>query len=172
MKKIFNLVLFLSSGFFASANHITGGTIFYTFEGVNNGLYTYEVTLLLYRDHSSTGAQLDLSAAISIFNKQSGASVWANVVALDDTSHLRLGSPDPCIDSPPEIWYEVGRYTFTVTLPASSSGYIITYQRCCRIAGINNLVGSSNVGATYTAEIPGTNTFTTPAAPELAAARV
>ena len=75
------------------------------------------------------------------------------MVPLADTSHLHLGAPDPCIDVPPEIWYEVGRYTVNVSLPANSAGYIIAYQRCCRIAGINNLIGSSSVGATYTAEI-------------------
>src|SRR5947199_9535356 len=77
-------------------------------------------------------------------------------ITLSDTTSLDLGTPDPFILNPTIVWYEVGHYTFTVTLPASSTGYIITYQRCCRIAGINNLNSSNSIGATYIAEIPGT----------------
>jgi gliding motility-associated-like protein len=72
---------------------------------------------------------------------------------------LNLGSPNPCISNPPQVCYQVGYYEFDVTLPASASGYTIAYQRCCRIAGINNLTGSSNVGTTYTADIPGTSSL-------------
>src|SRR6185503_16984049 len=74
---------------------------------------------------------------------------------------LVLGSPDPCITNPPIVCYEVGYYEFDATLPGSPLGYTIAYQRCCRIAGINNLSGSSTVGVTYTADIPGTNSIAT-----------
>jgi gliding motility-associated-like protein len=33
---------------------------------------------------------------------------------------------------------------------------VVAYQRCCRIAGINNVINSSSAGATSTAQIPGT----------------
>jgi hypothetical protein len=69
---------------------------------------------------------------------------------------LQLTTPSPCIQNPPTVYYQVGYYTFDVTLDGSPLGYTIAYQRCCRIAGINNLVNSGNVGATYTAQIPGT----------------
>ncbi len=140
------------------ANHITGGQIYYTYTGMSGGNYNYNVTLLLYRDHFSTGAQLDPSAAIAVFDK-SGNMVWSNTIALTDTVNLVLTSPGACITNPPIVWYEVGRYSFSLSLPPSSSGYIIAYQRCCRIAGINNLSLSSNVGATYTAEIPGNSSL-------------
>jgi gliding motility-associated-like protein len=158
MKKLILLMLFSLSGLFSFANHITGGTIFYTLVSQSGNNYTYSVTLLLYRDHNSNGAQLDNLASIGIYNKATGASVWTNNVPLSDTTHQNLSAPDPCINNPPSIWYDVGRYTFTVTLPGIAEGYVIAYQRCCRIAGINNLLSSSNLGATYTAQIPGTNT--------------
>lgn len=145
---------------FSWANHITGGQIFYTFVSQSNGSYTYNVTLLLYRDHFSSGAQLDDVAAMGVYDEATGSLVWNADVPRTDTFHLHLISPSPCISNPPVVWYEVGRYQFTISLPKSSLGYIIVYQRCCRIQGINNLDNSSSVGATYTAEIPGYNILT------------
>ena len=82
--------------------------------------------------------------------------VWNNAVPQSKIVVLNLGSPSPCITNPPVVCYQVGYYEFDVSLPSSPAGYTIAYQRCCRIAGINNLQGSSNVGVTYTADIPGT----------------
>jgi len=157
MKRVFLLIILTLGLISAKANHITGGQIFYTYLGQDaTGKYQYNVTLLLYRDHFSSGAQLDPAAGIAIFDKGTNSMVWNSTVTRTDTSWLNLVSPGPCIKNPPTVWYEVGRYSFTVSLPPSASGYIIAYQRCCRIAGINNLFSSSGVGATYTAEIPGT----------------
>ncbi|MBL7743337.1 MAG: gliding motility-associated C-terminal domain-containing protein [Chitinophagaceae bacterium] len=139
------------------ANHITGGEIFYTYAGLDgNGNHQYHVTLKLYRDHNSTGAQLDGAAAIAVFNTSSGAMVWNNSINMTRQTRLILGSPGPCITNAPVVDYDVGYYEFDLSLPPAPGGYTITYQRCCRIAGINNLSSSSSVGATYTAIIPGT----------------
>lgn len=135
--------------------------MFYTITAQNGNSYTYHVVLKLYRDCNSTGAQLDANAPISIFDRVTGVSVWANSVPRNQIVTLNLGSPSPCITNPPAVCYQVGYYEFDVTLTGSPNGYVIAYQRCCRIAGINNLSGSSSVGATYTAEIPGTSQLIT-----------
>lgn len=158
--------LFFISVFFllslpSYANHITGGEMYYTFSGIVGNSYSYHVTLKLYRDCYSTGAQLDDAAPIAIYNKSNGTIVWQNEVVRTQIVVLNLGSPSPCITNPPLVCYQVGYYEFDVTLPGTPSGYIIAYQRCCRIAGINNLQGSVGVGVTYTADIPGTNPDTT-----------
>ena len=156
------LVLILCSLFLIAsvtrANHITGGQIYYTFQGMVNGQYSYHVVLNLFRDCNAppNSAQLDPSASIGIFNRSNFVMVWEDDIPMDRMVVLNLGSPSPCISNPPPVCYQVGYYEFDITLPASASGYIIAYQRCCRIAGINNLISSSNVGATYIAEIPGT----------------
>ncbi len=149
---------------FSFANHITGGEIYYTLTSQSGSNYTYHVVLKLFRDCNSTGAQLDPNASISIFDRFTGASVWNGSVVRDRIVTLNLTSPSPCITNPPPVCYQVGYYEFDITLPGSANGYIISYQRCCRIAGINNLVGSSSVGATYTAEIPGIGQLSTAAA--------
>jgi gliding motility-associated-like protein len=164
MKRPLFLLLLGFSFLCAHANHITGGTISYTFLGQSGGNYQYSVTLSLYRDHFSTGAPLDASAPIAIFDKGTGTMVWNNSIVMHDSVHLHLIAPSPCINNPPTIFYDVGHYTFTVSLPASNSGYVIAYQRCCRIGGINNVINSNSVGATYTAEIPGNSVL--PTAPE------
>jgi gliding motility-associated-like protein len=164
MKKLLALIILFLAFKSSYANHITGGQMYYTYVGQSGSSYQYNVTLLLYRDSLSTGAPLDLSAPIAIFNKGTGVMVWNNSVPLAFVEVQHLSSPSPCITNPPTIIYQVGHYNFSISLPASASGYTIAFQRCCRIAGINNLSGSSTVGVTYTADIPGTNLLAT--APE------
>lgn len=138
------------------ANHITGGEMYYTLTSVSGNDFSYHVVLKLFRDCNSSGAPLDPSASIGIFTKDNNSMVWNQLVPRSQIIVLNLGSPSPCITNPPIVCYEVGYYEFDVTLPGTPNGYTIAYQRCCRIAGINNLSASSNVGATYTADIPGT----------------
>lgn len=151
----FVIAILISS--LVKANHITGGQIFYTHISQSGTNHTYDVTLWLYRDRFSTGAQLDVNAAIAIYENGTGTMVWSSTVGRSDILNLELTSPGPCISNPPQVFYEVGRYNFQVTLPENQFGYTVAYQRCCRITGINNISGSSSsVGVTYTAEIPGT----------------
>ncbi len=145
----------------AFAEHITGGQIYYTYAGMSGGNYQYNVTLLLYRDSASQGAQLDASAALGIFQKGSNNMVWNSSIPLARRVFIRLSNPGPCVTNAPRIVYEVGYYEFTVSLPATSNGYTIAYQRCCRINGISNLAASGSQGATYTADIPGTSSIST-----------
>jgi len=156
MKKLFVLIVTFFPALAVFANHITGGEMFYTLIKQDGNNFTYHVTLKLYRDCYSTGAPLDPAAPIAIF--RGSTMVWNSTVKLLQIVRLNLGSPSQCIQNPPPVCYEVGYYEFdTPVLPAVPEGYTIAYQRCCRIAGINNLFGSASVGATYTAQIPGTS---------------
>lgn len=147
------------------ANHITGGEMYYVLKSQSGNDYTYEITLKLFRDCNAPAgsAQLDPSVIIGIYNKST--NVLAQPVSNVQQTRFEkqnLGTPNPCISNPPSVCYEVGYYVFTVTLPATPSGYIISYQRCCRITGINNIIANSNMhGVTYTAEIPGINSAAT-----------
>ena len=155
MRKNLLILVLLTCSIASRANHITGGEMYYTFLSQSGSDYTYRVTLKLYRSCFSTGAPLDAQAAISIFKKGTQQAVQNLVVRLDHIDNLNLTSPGPCISNPPAVCYQAGYYIFDVTLPGTPDGYTIAYQRCCRILGINNLVGSASVGATYSAEIPG-----------------
>jgi gliding motility-associated-like protein len=161
MKRI---ILFITVLIFAcqelSANHITGGEMYYTYQGLSGSDHRYRVTLKLFRDHFSSGAQLDGSAAIAVFDRVTGATIAVYSVPKTNEIQLQLTSPGPCITNPPVVHYDIGFYEVDIIVPASSNGYLVSYQRCCRINGINNLGGATGVGATYTAEIPANNIVT------------
>ena len=154
LSTIFSLLL-LAGG--SEARHIAGGEMSYAYLGSTSGgtVGRYAITLRLYRDCESTGAQLDPEAAITIYQNGSAAILFNLKVPLLRVDKPTLTNPGPCIDNPPVVCYEIGVYTATVDLPFSSSGYNISYQRCCRIENISNVGNSGSAGATYTANIPG-----------------
>ncbi|HVK96721.1 MAG TPA: PKD domain-containing protein, partial [Flavisolibacter sp.] len=132
--------------------------MYYVLINQSGNNYTYKVTLKLFRDCNapSGSADLDQSAAIAIFNNSNNTQFSNNIIPITSKTTQSLSSPGACIQNPPTVCYQVGYYEFTVTLPGTSEGYTISYQRCCRIIGINNLINSNSAGATYTAQIPGT----------------
>lgn len=160
MKKFSLAFVVFFSTITAFANHITGGEMYYTLTNQSGNNYTYHVVLKLYRDCNPPpgSAELDDAAAIGIFNNSNFSLVLSRNVIRTQKIILSLDNPDPCISHPPVVCYQVGYYEFDVTLPGVALGYTIAYQRYSRINGINNLRNPSNtVGATYTAQIPGTS---------------
>ena len=152
---LFLLFIFLNA---AEARHIAGGEMSYEYLGPGSGTnLRYRIILKLYRDCNTGGALLDNNAAITIYPSGSSTAFTTNSTPLLRVDLLSLGKPDPCIDNPPIVCYEVGIYNFDVELPISAKGYDVSYQRCCRIDNITNIINSGAVGATYTARIPGTD---------------
>ena len=151
-------ILLISLSFSGRASHITGGEMYYTFVGVNNGIYQYNVTLKLFQ-RCGSGRQFNNPAIVSIFDKTNNSRIGDISVPINNITNISITNPDPCITNPPTVCYDVAYYTFSVSLPASAAGYVLASQVNYRINGINNLAsGYNNIGATYTAEIPGTNT--------------
>ena len=161
MKKIF-VILFIFCSAPSFARHITGGEIFYQWigPGTTTGTSQYRITLRLFRDCQSSGAQLDPSVNIAIFDKATIAAVAGSPfpVVLDHIETIQKSGNIPCIINAPIVCYQVGFYYFTVTLPDNQMGYWISFQRCCRIDNISNLSVAIGVGATYVGSIAGTST--------------
>jgi gliding motility-associated-like protein len=158
MKKALFCFFIALAGFLpASADHITGGQMFYTLAGKEaNGSYNYNFTLKLFM-RCNSGRQFNNPTIIAVYDKGSGQRILQKSVYLTNSQTTQLLNPDPCISDPPNVCYEVGLYLFDLNLPPSSSGYIVSSQVNYRINNISNLQsGYANVGATYTAEIPGT----------------
>ena len=148
------------------AEHIKGGELYYEYLGPGGTANTsqYRVTLKLYIDCDAMNpGQLDNQIPLTIFSKLDNSQVGNAVIAqMVDEKYISYDSnPNPCIENPPkDVCYRIRWFSTTITLPNSTRGYVISYQRCCRVIDIINLVApSNNFGATYMCEIPGTDQF-------------
>ena len=99
----------------AAASHITGGEMFYTFRGVTNGIYQYDVTLRLLQ-RCASGRQFPNPAIISIFDKTNSSRVIDMSVPITNISNISISNPDPCITNPPAVCYDVAFYKFSVLI--------------------------------------------------------
>jgi gliding motility-associated-like protein len=144
----------------AYADHISGGEMFYSYEGFLNGQHRYSVTLKFYM-RCNSGRQFNNPSRVAVYEKGTGREIMVIEAALTSTQTINRQEQDDCITNPPAVCYEVGYYNFSVSLPESSTGYILAAQVNFRINGINNLIqGYNNIGATYTGDIPGNGVVT------------
>ena len=160
--KFLSLIVALLLALSSYANHIVGGEIYYKFDSLRSGICYYTVTIKLFRDLSS-GTALDNPINVAVYAK--GSNSPFTTLQVPQSSLMTLtATPGPCIVNPPLVSYQVGLYTFNLSLPVSANGYTITWARCCRVINITNITPpSANFGATYTAEIPGN--FSEPTGP-------
>lgn len=155
MKKFFLLYILLSSAKAAVADHITGGEIYYTLTGSSSGQYTYNITLKLFMI-CNTAREFNNPTYISFFDRGTNARIKDVSVILSSTQVISEQAGGPCMTNPPLICYRAGYYNFSVTLPASQNGYVLSSSVVYRVDDMRNLVaGYNQIGATYTAEIPG-----------------
>ncbi len=134
----------------SKASHIIGGEVAYACLGSNQ----YLVTLILYRDCTSF-TPFDNPAYMTVF-LQDGTFFNNFTLSAPIITNIPAESDNPCLDAPDDVCVEQAIYTTTITLPESDLGYLLVYQRCCRNAGIVNILTPEDVGATYTQEIPPT----------------
>ncbi len=150
-------IILFSLAFFCSesrATHIVGGELNY----VHLGGDQYAVTLIVYRDCLGGQAAFDNPARIGIYNS-SGTLVLNVAATLDSVVPLQSTINSSCVTAPTNVCTEVGYYTEIVSLPPVAGGYTIAYQRCCRNAVVQNIQTPGDVGATFVATVPGTETF-------------
>ncbi len=152
-------LLFVLSGA-SYAAHIKGGFFTYEYLGPGNGgNLQYRVTLTVYMICNASTGQISDPINFSIYSAGNGQFVQD--ISVGKTNEFNLGKTydEPCITGNQiGCYYKVIVYDLAlIELPPSSSGYIIAYQRCCRIGGINNLISSGSVGNTFSITIPGTN---------------
>lgn len=160
MQKLLLTTLLALSVVFAEAAHIKGGFFSYQYLGPGQGTnLRYRVTLTVYMICGPSSGQLSNPINFSIFN--AGNSQFIQNVSVPITNQYNLGkaADEPCISGDQSgCYYTIVIYDLPVIeLAPSASGYIIAYQRCCRIAGINNIQNSGAVGNTFSIQIPGTN---------------
>lgn len=148
MKKLI-LYILLFWAIPSHASHIVGGEIYYDYLGSN----TYRFYIALYRDCASTGAAFDVPLPLSVFTG-TGIRISDQNVNFPGSTVLPIIFNNPCITAPTGICTERAIYTVVLNLPPSVSGYIISYQRCCRGPNITNLSNPDDTGLTIKAIIP------------------
>ena len=145
------------------ANHTKGGWMYYEYigPGVAANTSRYRITLKLYTECSLSPGQTEDIIPFTFFNAATNAQVYnISVPLLSDinTNNCILPECHPCINNIPPICYKIRTYELVQELPNTPSGYIIAYQRCCRIMAIINIQLPSEVyGDTWTVKIPGTS---------------
>lgn len=113
----------------------------------------YRITVKLYRDCASTGAAYDNPLPITVFN---GNDVQIDhfTIPFPGSNVLPVVFNNPCVTIPTGICVEEAIYTQVVNLPASTNGYTLSYQRCCRGPAVTNLSVPEDQGLTLTVQIP------------------
>lgn len=163
MKKRALILLLLFAGVRLQATHIVGGEMIYDYLGGDK----YRVTLKVYRDCINGTSNFDglvttaptgtfyVSAVLTIMETINSANVYTLNLGTPVVTRVPPSINNPCIQTPNNVCVEEGVYTLTVTLPATTGGYYLIYQRCCRNFSIVNLLNSGSQGSTYFARIPG-----------------
>ena len=143
-----------------TARHLIGGEMSYKCLG--NG--DYEITLQVYRDCLTDGANFDRDANFAIFQcdgtidcteLEQGSQGFTFTVPLDTVETLNF--PDPTCELP-QICVEQGTYRFRLSdfdafLPTTNNSYHIVHQRCCRNGSITNIENPEEFGSTFTIAI-------------------
>lgn len=154
LRALWAVILIVGGTFPTWAAHLVGGDLTYTCTGNN----MYQLKLVVYRDCNSTGAQLDQTASIGIYDGVSGQLLYNLQVNKGATIPLPANTGNPCLQAPPNICTEYANYITIQSLPPRASGYVISYQRCCRNATITNLNNPDDWGMTLTTRIPPNDT--------------
>ena len=154
-------LLFLGMGS-AFATHIVGGEISYEDLGEGN----YRVRLVVYRDcgpANQNGTGFDDAASVGIFNGNGGLVDVLNIpLSFQNVSEVPVALENPCGTPPPSVCVEQAVYEQVVFIGESPNGFTLSYQRCCRNPSIVNLNNPDDAGATFTTQIPGTNSTEAP----------
>ncbi len=163
MKKFIPIIVLLF--FFGSANaiHIKGGWIYYQYMGkgiLDTTKLRYNITIKVYRDCNvpSGPLQNDNPMALTIYDASNTSTPYTTVnIPLNRVDTMDKKYYSPCLTTHPQVCYRLLVYTQDVELPENANGWSLSYQRCCRVAGISNVVApSSDYGNSYVTTIPGT----------------
>lgn len=172
MKKFVLLVLL--SFFLAKANatHIAGGEL--TYERVRAGASAnsdvYKVTMRLFRqcdNTGGTGAALTIEVPqIGIYNTSTlsrVATLQLSRIAINNI--INNPNANPClVGSTTELTacYDIGVWSAEIELPRTIDGYTLVWARYTRrMSFVQNVNINTATGATFTTQIPGTNSLPT-----------
>lgn len=149
------IVLFLASVLlcqWAQATHVLGGEMYYDKMAGDQ----YRITLKLYRDcgpGNTNGTGFDPEAVLAVYDG-AGVFQFSQGASFPAEEQLPVELDNPCLQVPPTICAAWAEYVAILNLPANATGYVISYQRCCRTPTMTNLPAGVLQGLTCTVQIP------------------
>ena len=157
IRRFLALILFFSAMGISNARHIVGGEIYYNCLGPGSLTDTrnYRMTMKIYRDCASNGADFDNPARIGVYSHVNGVYTFVKMLNVNHGFVTSLEAQEnPCLILPPNVCVEETSYFINLNnLPLIAGSYIVSWQRCCRNNTITNIVAPNNTGATYTIEV-------------------
>ena len=153
-------IIFCLLGWFPSleATHLVGGFLTYKRLGANGTNTQYRVTIYAYRDCSPAdgGIQFEKKVGLCVYNENKSLYTTFEASLISEKSVDPVGNT-AC----PEVakaCLKQGIYEVNITLPNSTTGYHLKWERCCRNSQ-NNLIDNTGTpfqGQTYYGFIPPT----------------
>jgi gliding motility-associated-like protein len=145
----------------AEASHLVGGFLTYRWLGTNGTNTQYRVTLMVYRDCAKDGTSdevpFDPDLDLCVYTGDRKLYTTYKIKLLTKRKVQPVGNTNcPQVAS---ACLEQGIYETTISLPNSSTGYHLKWERCCRNTQ-NNLRDQGGIayqGQTYYGYIPPTN---------------
>ncbi|MCB0762430.1 MAG: PKD domain-containing protein, partial [Flavobacteriales bacterium] len=160
MQKILITLFTVCLPWIASATHIVGGELYYTYLGNNQ----YLITLKVYRDcgpANVNGTGFDDEASVGIFYSSGAMHMNLGMDLFNaEVNFVPVQLENPCFILPPDVCVEEAVYEDIVNLPPTNGGYDLVYQRCCRNPSIINIINPQDAGATFYTHIPGPDELT------------
>jgi gliding motility-associated-like protein len=152
--------LFLLTAYSSRASHSVGSEFSYQFVDSLGGTYHYRFTLTTYADpvHGQPEAiAQDNPAFFAIYR---GEILFSIDTGSYYTSSAVLTGISICACGYGTVPITLVKKTFVADyhLPASTSGYTIVYQRCCRNSALSNITTPGDIGVTYSCTIPPSGT--------------
>lgn len=133
---LFCIVFFLSIK--SHATHLVGGEMNYRFIRESNDTVTYEILLTVYRDCYGGVPDFDYPAYILVY-EGNGRFLGGYTNLGNPKTQLPVEIDDECFVAPADVCVEKKEYRFLGGLPVNTSGYYLSYQRCCRNTTILNI---------------------------------
>jgi gliding motility-associated-like protein len=166
MKKYLLLILICCFVLNTKATHISGGELYYEYLGPGDIANTdkYKITMVLYRDCNSIGAELNSeSVNIGIYLASNGVrqySLHLNKEWVSQDPPVIQNSPNavPCIIGDKSVCFQYGRFSNTIDLARNPDGYLLSWIRYSRqfLSNVDYTAYPERaIGGTFTTNIPG-----------------
>lgn len=152
MIRVILSVLYVSFSVVCVATHVLGGEMYYDKLAGNQ----YRITLRMFRDCSANnvnGTGFDAQATMAVYDGE-GAFQFTTSPSFTLENDVVVELNSPCLQAPPTICATWAEYVAVIDLPPNATGYVVSYQRCCRTPSTTNLPTGVLQGLTCTVQIP------------------